>query len=119
MRITAIAIATIVALLASAGPAVAADCGNYGFPRGHQGEDPIFTQREIFGAGVFDIRTQRTLRHGAAHGAPLLGWQVGRVQPGLAVARRLHCRDRQLGDEFARMTCRASRNRVVRFEFGA
>jgi hypothetical protein len=29
------------------------------------------------------------------------------------------CRVRQLGDEFFRMTCNASRNRRVRFEFGA
>ena len=57
-------LATVVAALAllalSAGPAAAADCGNYGFPRGHQGNNPVFTQKQIFGAGVFDIR-QSTL----------------------------------------------------------
>ena len=92
MRITAIAIATIVALLASAGPAVAADCGNYGFPRGHQGEDPIFTQREIFGAGVFDIRTQRTrCRHGARRMVRRF-WdgKWGECNPVPPPARRLH-----------------------------
>ena len=119
MRTIAIATATIVALLASASPAVAADCGNYGFPRGHQGEEPIFTQREIFGAGVFDIRTQRT-RCATARRMVRRFWdgKWGECDP---VCRRggYTCRDRQLGDEFFRMTCRASRNRLVRFEFGA
>jgi hypothetical protein len=119
MRIIACAVAVIVLLLTAAGPAAAADCGNYGFPRGHQGDKPIFTQREIFGAGVFDITTQRT-RCRTARRMVRRFWngQWGQCSP---TCRRggYTCRDRQLGDEFFRMRCTASRNRLVRFEFGA
>jgi hypothetical protein len=39
----------VVLLAAAAAPASAAvrQCGNYGFPEGHRGDKPIFTQRPI------------------------------------------------------------------------
>ena len=67
MKSTAMSVLVVALALAAAGPAAAADCGNYGFPRGHQGDNPIFTQKEVFGAGVFDIRTERTR-------VPRAGW---------------------------------------------
>ena len=119
MKSTAISVLVVALALAAAGPAAAADCGNYGFPRNHQGDKPIFTQKEVFGAGVFDIRTQRT-RCRTARRMVRLFW-VGRWGECDPVCRRgsYTCRDRRLGDEFFRMTCRASRDRLVRFEFGA
>ena len=33
-------------------------CGNYGYPEGHRGDEPIFTDEPIVGAGVEDIRTR-------------------------------------------------------------
>jgi hypothetical protein len=120
MKPLVIAISVLVLLAVSAAPAAAADCGNYGFPRGHQGDRPVFTQKEIFGAGVFDIRTQRTRCRPTARRMVRRFWagEWGRCN---AVCRRggYTCRTRQLGDEFFRMTCDASRNRRVRFEFGA
>ena len=52
MKPLAIVIAALVLLALSATPAVAADCGNYGFTRGDTGSEPIFTQKEIVGAGA-------------------------------------------------------------------
>jgi hypothetical protein len=120
MKPLVIVIAALVLLAVGAGPAAAADCGNYGFPRGHPGDEPIFTQKEIVGAGVFDIRTQRTRCRPTARRMVRRFWdgKWGRCNP---VCQRggYRCRTRQLGDEFFRMTCNASRNRRVRFEFGA
>ena len=120
MKPLSIVIAALVLLAVSAAPAAAADCGNYGFPRGHQGDKPVFTQKEIFGAGVFDIRTQRTRCRPTARRMVrrFFAGEWGACNP---VCRRggYTCRVRQLGDEFSRMTCNASRNRRVRFEFGA
>jgi hypothetical protein len=119
MKLVAVAVLSLALALGGAGPAAAADCGNYGFPRGHGGDKPIFTQREIVGAGVFDIRTQvarcRTARRMVRR---FWAGRWGDCSPG---CRRgsFRCRDRRLGDEFFRMTCRASRDRLVRFEFGA
>ena len=120
MKLPAIAVTTVAILALGAGPAAAADCGNYGFPRGHQGNKPVFTQKQIFGAGVFDIRTQRTRCRPTARRMVRRFWagKWGNCNP---VCRRggYRCRERQLGDEFFRMTCTASRDRRVRFEFGA
>jgi len=120
MKPLAILIAALVLLAVSATPAAAADCGNYGFPRGHQGNDPIFTQKEIVGAGVFDIRTRRTRCRPTARRMVRRFWagEWGRCNP-ICQRGGYRCRSSQLGDEFFRMTCNASRNRRVRFEFGA
>jgi hypothetical protein len=119
MKSAAIVATALALLLVGAGPAAAADCGNYGFPEGHQGNKPIFTQKEIFGAGVFDIRTERT-RCRTARRMVRRFWagRWGQCEPGCRRGEYT-CRDRRLGDEFFRMTCRASRDRLMRFEFGA
>jgi hypothetical protein len=112
-----------VALLALASPASAAqvrDCGNYGYPEGHQGEQPIFTDEEIVGAGVYDIRSQVTRCRPTVRRMVRRFWngRWGECEPG---CRRgsYRCRDRQIGDEVGVMRCTASRGRVVRFEYGA
>jgi len=122
MRLVFIGLLALALVLATAGSATAVpvkQCGNYGFPEGHTGSKPIFTSEDIAGAGVSDIvtkvarcRTARRMvrRFWAGH------W--GECAP---VCRRgsFRCRDRQLGEEFFRMRCTASRGRVVRFHFGA
>lgn len=120
MKAMATITVALIVLALSAGPAAAADCGNYGFPRGHQGNQPIFTQKQIFGAGVFDIRTQRTRCRPTARRMVRRFWNGdwGRCEP-ICIRGGYRCRATQLGDEFFRMTCNASRNRRVRFEFGA
>jgi hypothetical protein len=104
------------------GPAAAAplrDCGNYGYPEGYDGDKPIFTQKQIVGAGVYDIQT-RVARCRTARRMVRRFWagRWGDCTPG---CRRgsFTCRDRRLGDELFRMRCTASRGRVVRFEYGA
>jgi hypothetical protein len=106
----------------AAGPAAAApprDCGNYGYPEGYAGDKPIFTQKQIVGAGVYDIQT-RVARCRTARRMVRRFWagRWGDCTPG---CRRgsFTCLDRRLGDELFRMRCTASRGRVVRFEYGA
>jgi hypothetical protein len=119
VKLVAVLVLTLGLVLGSAGSASAAQCGNYGFPEGHQGERPIFTDEEIVGAGVYDIETQvarcRTARRMVRR---FWAGRWGDCTPG---CRRgsFRCRDRQIGDEVYRMRCTASRGRVVRFEYGA
>jgi hypothetical protein len=121
ISLSLIVLAVSLAALA-AGPAAAAplrECGNYGYPEGYAGDGPIFTQKEIVGAGVYDIQT-RVARCRTARRMVRRFWadRWGDCTPG---CRRgsFTCRDRRLGDELFRMRCTASRDRVVRFEYGA
>jgi hypothetical protein len=110
-------------VLSFAAPASAAqvrDCGNYGYPEGYDGSKPIFTQEDIVGAGVYDIRAKVTRCRPAARRMVRRFWngRWGECDPG---CRRgsFRCRNRQTGDEVWIMRCTASRGRVVRFEYGA
>ena len=120
---TALGLALAAAWLGSAVPAAAAaplrDCGNYGYPEGYGGDRPIFTQKEIVGAGVYDIQT-RVARCRTARRMVRRFWagRWGDCTPG-CTRGSFTCRDRRLGDEVFRMRCTASRGRVVRFEYGA
>jgi hypothetical protein len=97
------------------------NCGNYGYPEGYRGRDPIFTRKQIVGAGVSKIRT-RVTRCKTARRMVRAFWN-GRwdCDGDGQVCRRgsYRCRNRQLGEEHAVMRCTASRGRVVRFEYGA
>jgi hypothetical protein len=107
-------------LLAATAPAAQArECGNYGYPEGYGGDRPVFTFNEIVGAGVYDVRAQ-VARCRTARRMVRRFW-AGRWSDCSPGCRRgsFRCRDRRLGDEVFRMRCRASRGRVVRFEYGA
>jgi hypothetical protein len=112
--------ALCVAAPASASGAQVRDCGNYGYPEGYDGSKPIFTDEDIVGAGVYDIRTKVTRCRPAARRMVRRFWngRWGECDPG---CRRgsFRCRNRQIGDEVWIMRCTASRGRVVRFEYGA
>lgn len=119
----ALVLGLVACCLASAAPASAAqvrDCGNYGYPEGHAGSDPIFTDEPIVGAGVYDIRTKVARCRPTARRMVRRFWngRWGDCDPG---CRRgsFRCRNRQIGDEVWIMRCTASRGRVVRFEYGA
>jgi hypothetical protein len=122
MRALTIFLTAVAILLALAAPASAAqlrDCGNYGFPAGHQGEDPVFTQKRIFGAGVYDIRTRvATCRTARRMVRRFWNGLWGDCTPGCRRGR-FTCRNRKIGDEVAIMRCTAAGGRVVRFEYGA
>jgi hypothetical protein len=108
-----------VASPAGASAAPVRDCGNYGHPEGHEGGRPIFTQKDIVGAGVFDIRT-RVARCGTARRMVRRFWagEWGDCDPGCRRGR-FRCRNRQVGDEVWTMRCTAAGGRVVRFGYGA
>jgi hypothetical protein len=120
----ALLILTAACCLASAPAASAAaqvrDCGNYGYPEGYDGSKPIFTQEDIVGAGVYDIRAKVARCRPAARRMVRRFWngRWGDCDPG---CRRgsFRCRNRQIGDEVWIMRCTASSRRVVRFEYGA
>jgi hypothetical protein len=113
------AVCLIPTITASAAPI--RNCGNYGYPKGYRGKEPIFTHKEIVGAGVYKIRT-RVARCTTARRMVRAFWS-GRwdCDGDGQVCRRgsYRCRNRQLGEEHAVMRCNASRGRVVRFEYGA
>ncbi|MBN1529800.1 MAG: hypothetical protein JW895_12120 [Thermoleophilaceae bacterium] len=117
-----IALAALTAVLTGAAPAPAAplrECGNYGYPKGHHGDKPVFTPKPIFGAGVYDIRT-RVATCGTARRMVRRFWagRWGKCEPGCRRGR-FTCRNRRTGDEVWIMRCTANGGRVVRFEYGA
>jgi hypothetical protein len=123
--VLALAAAILVAVClgppAAASAASIRSCGNYGYPEGHTGREPIFTHREIVGAGVYRIRTRVTPCRIARR--MVRAFWNGRwdCDGDGQVCRRgsYRCRNRRLGEEHAVMRCTASRGRVVRFEYGA
>jgi hypothetical protein len=124
MRSNRLCLGVVLASLCLATPAAAVaapprECGNYGYPAGYGGERPIFTDEEIVGAGVYDIRT-KVARCRTARRMVRRFWngRWGECSPG---CRRgsFRCRNRRVGDEVWIMRCTASRDRVVRFEYGA
>jgi hypothetical protein len=118
------AISLVAAWLMWTTPASAAPirkCGNYGYPDAYSGSKPIFTDKEIVGAGVHKIRTRVTPCRSARR--MVRAFWDGRwdCDGDGQVCRRgsYRCRNRRLGEEHAAMRCTASRRRVVRFEYGA
>ena len=113
-------------LLAIPGAASAQErhqCGNYGYPEGHEGDRPIFTNEPIVGAGVEAIRT-RVIRCRKARRMVRAFWN-GRFDCSQNALRCTYfsyrCRNRRLGDEYWLVRCFASgdRDRMLKFRFGA
>jgi hypothetical protein len=96
-------------------------CGNYGYPEGHEGDDPVFTREPIVGAGVEDIRTRVI---GCRKGRRMVkAFWNGRFDCSANALRctygSFRCRNRRLGDEYWLMRCFASGERMLKFRFGA
>ena len=121
MPTTRIFLTVAITLLGLPGPAAAQvrACGNYGYPEGHSGDRPVFTNEPIVGAGVYDIRT-KVAPCATARRMVRTFWN-GRWGDCRPACRRgsFRCRNRRIGDEVWIMRCTASRGRVVRFEYGA
>ncbi len=124
MRTVWLAGAIAVLLLAvGAAPASAAvrHCGNYGFPEGHRGDKPIFTNKPIVGAGVEDIRTRVILCRKGRRMVRAF-WNDGfncNANGTRCTYGSFSCRNRRIGDELWLMRCFASGDRMLRFRFGA
>ena len=114
----------VVLLFLAAGPAAAdgaqaRECGNYGYPDGHGGDRPIFTGEPIVGAGVYDIRTKVAVCRTARRMVRRF-WNGRWGECGPSCRRgSFRCRNRRVGYEAWIMRCTASRERLVRFEYGA
>lgn len=116
----------LAALLLTIGAAPASaqvrdSCGNYGYPEGHSGDNPVFTDEPIVGAGVEDIRT-RVIGCRKARRMVKAFWN-GRFDCNASGLRcsygSFRCRNRRLGDEYWLMRCFASGERLLKFRFGA
>ena len=96
-------------------------CGNYGYPEGHRGDEPVFTEEPLVGAGVEDIRT-RVIGCRKARRMVRAFWN-GRFNCGPKALRCTYysftCHNRRLGDEYWLMRCFASGDRMLKFRFGA
>lgn len=123
--VTALAALTVV-LFATAPAAIAQErhsCGNYGYPEGHQGDRPIFTNEPIVGAGVEGIRT-REIRCRKGRRMVRAFWN-GRFDCSEDALRCTYfsyrCRNRRLGDEYWLVRCFKSgdRDKMLKFRFGA
>ena len=120
--------AAVAALLAglTAAPASALvrhSCGNYGYPAGYMGEDPIFTTKPIVGAGVENIRTRVI---GCRKGRRMVKafWNdrfVCNAKGTRCTYGSYRCGIRSLGEELWLMRCFDSRNRdrMLKFRYGA
>ena len=120
--------ATVAALLTAltAGPASALvrhSCGNYGYPKGYKGEDPVFTTKPIVGAGVENIRTRVI---GCRKGRRMVRafWNDRFVCNGKGTRctyGSYRCGNRRLGEELWLMRCFDSTNldRMLKFRYGA
>ena len=119
------AIGSVAAAL-MAGPAAAAEvrsCGNYGYPKGYGGEDPIFTRKPIVGAGVDQIRV-RVISCRKGRRVVKAFWNdrfVCNAKGTRCTYGTYRCGNRRLGEELWLMRCFDSRDRdrMLKFRFGA
>jgi hypothetical protein len=110
----------------AAAPAAAQErhsCGNYGYPEGHEGDRPVFTDERILGAGVEDIRTREI---GCRKGRRMVrAFWNGRFNCDANGNRctyfSFRCRNRRLGEEYWLMRCfkTGDRDKMLKFRFGA
>jgi hypothetical protein len=119
--LAALAAGLLLAIPASAYAQERHSCGNYGYPEGHGGDRPIFTDEPIIGAGVEDIRTRVI---GCRKGRRMVkAFWNGHFDCGPNGVRctyfSFRCRNRRLGDEYWLMRCFASGDRMLKFRFGA
>jgi hypothetical protein len=98
-------------------------CGNYGYPEGYRGDEPIFTNKPIVGAGVpFALQTNwsfqnaLTIRRPCGSRSRACGCSPRRCTYG-----SFRCGNRRLGEELWLMRCfhRDDRDRMLKFRFGA
>jgi hypothetical protein len=107
----------------SADALVRHSCGNYGYPAGYKGDDPIFTRKPIIGAGVEDIRTRVI---GCRKGRRMVrAFWNGPFECNASGTRCRYfsfpCARRTLGDELWLMRCFrfGDRDRMLKFRYGA
>ena len=98
-------------------------CGNYGYPEGYSGDDPVFTRKPIVGAGVENIRTRVI---GCPRGRRMVKafWNDRFTCNGEGTRCtywNFRCGNRLLGEELWLMRClnRDDRDRMLKFRFGA
>jgi hypothetical protein len=114
----------VVLMLAPAGASAqqVRTCGNYGYPEGHQGDKPVFTNEPIVGAGVEAIRVRAI---GCRKGRRMVkAFWNGRFDCDEGGNRCTYgsfsCRNRRLGEEYWLMRCFGKpRERMLKFRFGA
>ena len=88
------------------------ECGNYGWPSDYTGSHPIFTYRQIDGAGTYNI-TSRVLTCAEARRVVRGADRVRRFR---ARVRGLRCRLVDQGWEYTDVRCTGTRGRVVRWQ---
>ena len=81
--VAAVSVVVAASTPAASAPPIVRHCGNYGFPKGHHGDEPIFTNRPIVGAGVEDIRVR------------VIGCRKGRRMVKVVLERRLQLQRRR------------------------
>ena len=118
---SAVAVLMLALPVASASAQQRYSCGNYGYPEGHGGDQPIFTDEPVLGAGVEDIRTRVI---GCRKGRRMVkAFWNGRFDCGPKGLRctyfSFRCRNRRLGEEYWLMRCFASGDRMLKFRFGS
>jgi hypothetical protein len=98
-------------------------CGNYGYPEGYRGDDPIFNRKPIVGAGVYNIRTRAI---GCRRGRRMVKafWNdrfVCNETSTRCTYGSFRCANRRLGEELWLMRCfhTDDRERMLKFQFGA
>ena len=98
-------------------------CGNYGYPEGYRGDEPIFTRKPIVGAGVYNIRTRAI---GCRRGRRMVKafWNDRFVCNGKdtrCTYGSFRCGNRRLGEELWVMRCfhTDDRERMLKFLYGA
>lgn len=120
--LAAIALVLAVPMTASSATPIR-ECGNYGWPRGHRGDRPIFTFRPIEGAGTYNITTRVSPCRTAYRIIRRVQGRTYRRYCNRDATRcrvlRFTCREVRGGHEFSDMRCTGEGNRVVRWQSGA
>jgi hypothetical protein len=98
-------------------------CGNYGYPEGSRGDEPIFTRKPIVGAGAENIRV-REIRCRRGHRMVKAFWNDQFVCNGEGTRctyGSFRCGNRRLGEELWLMRCfgKEDRGRLLKFRYGA
>jgi hypothetical protein len=98
-------------------------CGNYGYPEGYRGDEPIFTRKPIVGAGVDNIRV-RAIACRRGRRVVRAFWNgrfVCNAEGTRCTYGAFRCGNRRLGEELWRMRCfgKEDRDRMVSFRHGA
>ncbi len=87
------------------------ECGNYGWPEGYEGSEPIWTYEQLDGAGIFNVTTRRVACRKARR-------FVLRYRGTDTYFPTWNCREINRY-EFSDVRCTARRGRVIRWQTGA